>query len=152
MVSAGLKEKLGPVLFQLHPGFHYSHFNLELILKYLYNSFINGIEFRHASWWNPEVFEELQKAGAIFCSISYPSLPDEVIATSRVIYYRFHGVPALYQSLYNQQMMTAVFDNITRHTSSTERYVFFNNTMMGNAVKYAVKFKELSGDGRREEN
>ena len=35
----------------------------------------NVVEFRHASWWNEDVYNALRKAGIIFCSCSGPSFP-----------------------------------------------------------------------------
>lgn len=148
VVESGLKEKLGPVLFQLHPGFHYTHEHLGLVIKSLNNAFLNVIEFRHMSWWNEEVIAALETSGAIFCSISYPGLPDELIATGQIIYYRFHGVPLLYQSHYNQHQLEAVATEVKHRKLVTECYSYFNNTMLGNAVRNAFEFKKLSGDGR----
>jgi uncharacterized protein YecE (DUF72 family) len=39
----------------------------------------NVVEFRHASWWNEEVYGAFRTAGIIFCSCSGPRLPDELI-------------------------------------------------------------------------
>jgi uncharacterized protein YecE (DUF72 family) len=43
----GLKEKLGPLLFQFPPAFLYTKERLQRITGSLNNSFMNVVEFRH---------------------------------------------------------------------------------------------------------
>src|SRR2546430_6811591 len=54
--------------------------------------------FRHSSWWNKNVYDSLAKHSIIFCGINMPALPNEVVADTSIIYYRFHGKPKLYRS------------------------------------------------------
>lgn len=107
-VSKGLKDKLGPILFQLHPGIEYHELTLEHILKNLDESFINVLEFRHSSWWQTAVIKALREKNVIFCSISYPGLPEDVLKTGSTLYYRFHGVPKLYLSSYSRQRLNGI--------------------------------------------
>lgn len=88
-IHKGLKNKLGSILFQLPPGIEYGESTLEQILKNSNDSFLNVIEFRHASWWRPAVIKELREKNIIFCSISYPGLPADVLKTGTTMYYRF---------------------------------------------------------------
>src|SRR5574339_675458 len=53
LISEGLKEKPGPVLFQLPPTYVYTIARLKQIVKSIYREFNNVIEFRDASWWKP---------------------------------------------------------------------------------------------------
>ena len=57
----GLKDKLGAVLFQLPPKFHYTSERLDLLLCNIRKGFKNTIEFRHSSWWTDEVYKRLRK-------------------------------------------------------------------------------------------
>jgi len=43
----------------------------------------NLVEFRHASWWNEDVYSAFRKAGIIFCSCSGPERPAPVAASVR---------------------------------------------------------------------
>src|SRR6185437_2806701 len=88
-ISKGLQNKLGCVLFQLPPQLVYTPEMLDLIMSSVDPSFKNVFEFRHLSWWNENVFTQFKKRKLIFCSISFPKLPDEVKATASNIYYRF---------------------------------------------------------------
>ena len=142
-VDKGLRNKLGPVLFQLHPGIQYSEEKLEQILKSLDTSFVNVIEFRHESWWRPNVMKELKRAEVAFCSISYPGLPDEVIKTSGSMYYRFHGIPRLYTSSYKDEMLREVVDSIKKKKGVEEVYLYFNNDVKVAAVRNAKKIDHM---------
>src|SRR5690606_8198057 len=76
IISDGLAEKLGCVLFQLPPTYVYTPERLDLILRSLDLSFHNVLEFRHLSWWHPDVYDALAKKGVSFCGMSKPGLPD----------------------------------------------------------------------------
>jgi uncharacterized protein YecE (DUF72 family) len=142
-VSKGLGEKLGCVLFQLHPAIEYSEENLERIVKTMDKSFINVIEFRHTSWWKDSVYKALKENGIAFCSISYPNLPDMVIKTAPTIYYRFHGVPQLYLSSYSPEKLESVQADIRKFRGIENVYAYFNNDIEVYAVYNARQLKTL---------
>ena len=144
VASLGLKDKLGCILFQLHPDISYSELNLELIINSLNSSFSNVVEFRHESWWKSDVINELEKNGTTFCNISHPTLPDEVVRTAPIMYYRFHGVPYLYQSNYSEADLRYVIGALRNSENVTECYMYFNNTMQGAAVRNARLLQEFS--------
>src|SRR5437016_10453673 len=66
-VVSALGEKLGPVLFQLPPNFKKD----TLLLADFVNSFPEAMraafEFRHASWFEDEVFEALKARNVSLC-------------------------------------------------------------------------------------
>ncbi|MBT1702391.1 DUF72 domain-containing protein [Chryseosolibacter indicus] len=146
LVREGLADKLGTVLFQLHPKFEYSEANLELLLKHMDPSYNNVIEFRHASWWSAHVYKELKKANVTFCSISYPGLPDDVLKTASVMYYRFHGIPQLYLSSYNEEELSSIISDIKRQRGVEEVYIYFNNDIDVHAIHNARTVQQLAGD------
>src|SRR5436190_754504 len=149
-IREGLKEKLGPVLFQLPPSFIYSDEKMQQIFKALDHSFLNVIECRHESWWNKKVFAAFKKHKVSFCSISYPNLPNDVIATTDTLYYRFHGIPKLYYSVYDKKTLTAVVDTIRKILAKTS-FIYFNNTAGLGAIENAEYIKEyiISSDKRK---
>jgi uncharacterized protein YecE (DUF72 family) len=146
-VSKGLKEKLGTVLFQLHPRFEYTEENLDMLLKHLDSGFANVVEFRHASWWSQKVFTALKKNHITFCSISYPGLPDDVVKTAPVMYYRFHGVPKLYFSSYKQAALARITEVIMAQRGVQDVYVYFNNDIDVAAIRNAKVIQQLAGAG-----
>jgi uncharacterized protein YecE (DUF72 family) len=142
-VSKGLKNKLGSILFQLHPGIQYSELKLEQIIKYLDTTFDNVIEFRHDSWWRADVIKELQKVNVAFCGISYPGLPDDVQKSASFLYYRFHGVPKLYLSSYTREQLKVVAGEVRRKRGVEDVYVYFNNDIEVAAVNDARTIQKL---------
>lgn len=143
-VSKGLGEKLGTVLFQLHPRIEYSVENLDRILETLDLSFSNVIEFRHPSWWKADVVKVLKDNNITFCGISYPSLPDDVMKTSSVMYYRFHGVPQLYLSSYSEVKLRQVNEGIQKYRGVEDIYCYFNNDIEVAAVSNAKTLQSIA--------
>jgi len=138
LITKGLKEKLGPVLFQLPPKYIYTKERLELIVESMHKEFKNVIEFRDNSWWTPGVFKKLKKENLIFCGIDYPGLPNEATMTNPTVYFRFHGRPRLYYSPYKRKDLEKFAETIFANKKVTEVYIFFNNTATEAAIKNAI--------------
>jgi uncharacterized protein YecE (DUF72 family) len=135
----GLAEKLGCILFQLPSRMVYKKETLDKIIAAVDLSFNNVIEFRHESWWTSSVFQTLKEHQLSFCSMSHPSLPDEVI-DSTVIYYRFHGVPKLYSSQYKKAKVFSIIDQanaLIKAGASRSAFIYFNNTMAMGGIRNA---------------
>jgi uncharacterized protein YecE (DUF72 family) len=146
VITKGLKEKLGPVLFQLPPKYVYTNERMDLIVKSMYKEFQNVIEFRDDSWWTDHVFNRLKKEKLIFCGIDYPGLPNDAIITSQVAYYRFHGRPRLYYSAYKKKDLKIIANSILANKKVTNAYIFFNNTATHAAIKNANLLKKYMCD------
>lgn len=136
IIGDGLQEKLGAVLFQMPPKFTYSLARLDAILSNLNPHFNNVIEFRHASWWQPDIYAELAKQNITFCGMSHPTLPADVIANTSTLYYRLHGNQQLYSSAYTQTELTEFTDKVLT-TSAQNAYVYFNNDIGASAISNA---------------
>lgn len=143
LAANGLGDKLGCVLFQLPPNLVYSEANLENIVSTLDHGFTNVIEFRHESWWNDQVYKTLRENKIAFCGISYPGLPDQVVRSVPVLYYRFHGVPQLYVSRYSMSRMTDVANQIKAFRGVTDAYLYFNNDVQVEAIRNARELTQL---------
>jgi uncharacterized protein YecE (DUF72 family) len=142
LATIGLKEKLGPVLFQLPPRFNYTNERLDKISGSIHSEFKNVIEFRDSTWWKTAVFNRLRKQGLIFCGIDYPNLPNEPVVTNKTVYYRFHGNPRLYYSAYKRNQLKNIADMLSANKKVTEAFIFFNNTATIGAIKNAEWIKK----------
>ncbi len=142
IVSEALQEKLGTFLFQLPPSYKFSEENLTRIMETLDPEFRNVVEFRHESWWDTRVYELLEKNNIIFCSVSAPSLTDNLIKTSEVGYIRFHGVKGWYNYDYNEEELSLWAEKIKK-VNFEEVYVYFNNDYNAYAPYNAQKLKEF---------
>jgi uncharacterized protein YecE (DUF72 family) len=132
----GLKEKLGCILFQLPARLAYNEDRLEKIISATDPAFTNVIEFRHETWWNQGVYDKLSAHGLSFCSMSHPDLPDQVVS-SRVIYYRFHGVPHLYKSQYRKDKVHDIMQQALSTPGVSKKFIYFNNTMAMGGIRNA---------------
>ncbi len=127
LLATGLKEKLGCVLFQMPPSFSFTPERLQLISTQLDTQFKNVVEFRHESWWRQQVFDTFRQEKIIFCGQSYTgNLPEAVVVNSHTLYYRFHGKPVLYKSLYEAADLRRVLNAI--ESDVDEAFIYFNNT------------------------
>src|SRR5262249_47438789 len=66
-VAAALGPRLGPVLFQLPPNFKKDAARLKVFLAGLPKTRRSAVEFRHASWFDDEVFDLLRKFKVSLC-------------------------------------------------------------------------------------
>jgi uncharacterized protein YecE (DUF72 family) len=140
----GLQEKTGPVLFQLPPSMQYSEEKLEQILSHADPAFNNVIEFRNVSWWRKEVMDTLSKHHITFCGVSFPGLPDDVVINTPQPYYRFHGVPKLYYSGYDDAFLEKVFKKISSSKKAEKAFLYFNNTAAAEALHNARYLQQLA--------
>src|SRR5438045_8414060 len=106
----------------------------------------NVIECRHPGWWKKKVYSELARHKIIFCSHSYPGLPDELVINSPVVYYRFHGLPILYYSQYKRKFLEEIQAGIKKSREVKRGYLYFNNTATIAAIRNAVYMQKLTGE------
>jgi len=139
-----LGEHMGCFLFQLPPSFRYTPARLLAIVSQLDPRRRNAVEFRHPGWWNEEVFAAFRKAGLIFCSVSAPRLPDDLIQTVDTVYIRFHGVAQWYRHNYAAAELETWAKRI-RACDARSIYAYFNNDFQGCAFRNAQMLKQLLG-------
>lgn len=142
LAGEGLKEKLHCVFFQLPPSLAYSDEMLNAILENADPDFKNVFEFRHASWWNNEVYKEFRKHNVIFCSSSFPKLPEDFVKTADDVYLRFHGREELYKSSYNTKELKYWSDTAKKEKVKT-MYAYFNNTSFLASIDNAKEMNRL---------
>lgn len=135
-IAEVLGEHMGCFLFQLPPNYKYTPARLKSIVKQLDAKYRNVIEFRHKSWWRESVYRTLEKAGLIFCSISGPRLPEDLVKTSDILYLRFHGPLHWYRHDYSDAELQKWVEKI-RKSQAREVWIYFNNDGEGFAIKNA---------------
>lgn len=134
-----LGKHMGCFLFQLPPSFHYSPARLKRIVDQLNPARRNVVEFRHASWWNPRVFKAFEKSGIIFCSLSAPRLPDQLVQTHEEIYVRLHGLTKWYRHDYSREELRFWSDRL-RTANPKIVWAYFDNDNQAHAPRNAVTF------------
>ncbi|HEV2691714.1 MAG TPA: DUF72 domain-containing protein [Verrucomicrobiae bacterium] len=140
-----LGPKLGCFLFQLPPNFEFTRDRLELILSQLDPTHRNVLEFRHVSWWTQEVYVALREHKAIFCSVSAPKLPSDLIVTADDLYVRFHGPKRWFYEPYSEEQLADWTARIAA-SGAKAAWIYFNNTADGSAIGNAFEMrKKLDG-------
>lgn len=139
----GMKDKLGYVLFQLPPSFHYSPERLQQIISQLDPDIQNVVEFRHESWWNKVVYDTFIDNKLIFCSLDHPTLPTTLIETTATGYIRMHGNPQMFYSEYSPEALNTLYAAIKEAENFKKVMVFFNNTAGTGAILNALAMKGI---------
>jgi len=119
-VATTLGGALGPTLFQLPPNFAKDLPRLESFLRDLPPACRAAFEFRHASWFDREVFDALSAARAALCLAEDETLATPVEATTDWGYLR------LRRQDYAEADLVSWLDRIRRQPWS-EAYVFFKH-------------------------
>ncbi|MEA3328572.1 MAG: DUF72 domain-containing protein [Candidatus Omnitrophota bacterium] len=139
-----LKEKLGPVLYQLPPSMKKDSPRLEAFLKKLPSDIKNVIEFRNPSWLDKEIFDILKKHNIAHCIISMPDFPVRKEITADFVYIRMHGGEVLYGSNYSTKELRSWADDIKKFLKKgLDVYVYFNNDANAYAIKNATTLRKL---------
>ncbi len=136
-----LQEKMGCFLFQLPPSFTFTLQNLERILTHLDPFYKNVLEFRHASWWNPEVFKACKLANITFCNTIGMNMPEILIPYQTDLYIRFHGNPT-YEANYDTYTLLEWSKQI-KGLDSKDMWLYFNNTRLGHAPYNALTLNRI---------
>jgi uncharacterized protein YecE (DUF72 family) len=140
----GLGEKLSCVLFQLPPQFSFAEEKLQKIISQIDTTFNNVIEFRNESWWRKDVQEILKEKKISFCGVSFPKISfDDAVVNTSLCYYRFHGVPKLFYSEYDESFIERIFDQIKNNKTVKQAFIYFNNTASLAALHNAKFFQQL---------
>ena len=151
-VLSKLKSKLGPIAIQLHPSIKLSTHGdtMKTFISQLSPDFSYAVEFRHRSWFTPEVYSMLKKNNiAMVWSLNqYVETP--AVVTADFVYLRMVGDRQITEftgvqrdrSSDMKRWAAAVKENSTKFESG---YVFFNNHFAGFSPESANEFRRLLG-------
>jgi uncharacterized protein YecE (DUF72 family) len=168
LVPLSDSRKLGILVYQYPPWFHYRPSNLDYIVncQTLMEGLPIGVEFRHGSWLTADkqdiVFKFLQEHGITYIGADEPqygslaTVPFIPSVTTNIAYYRFHGrnkenwlkkgiaTTLRYAYLYGndelRKFVPALQDSDKR---AKVTYAMFNNCHGGFAIKNALRIREL---------
>jgi uncharacterized protein YecE (DUF72 family) len=145
-----MRERLGPVLVQLHPAIQFDRSLIKEffdILKEKYQTYRFAIEARNNSWINDTFFELLSVYGMGFViADSGNRYPGHEAVTSDFVYLRFHGREHLYASDYSEEELSIYAEKIVGWLGEgKEIWAFFNNDFYGYAVKNAQQLISMIG-------
>jgi uncharacterized protein YecE (DUF72 family) len=136
--------KLGPILWQLPESFHRDDERLAGALEELPGG-RHCFEFRHASWFVPEV-EELLRAHRVALVVGdHPQRPFQTLTrTADWMFVRFHVGRGRHGN-YTPAQLREWAERVREWRAEGDVYLYFNDDWQGFAVKEARRLKELVG-------
>ena len=149
---ARLRHKLGSVLVQLPPSMRLDIERLEHLIAITrqyeqahHQRLPLALEFRHASWFTPEVFAMLRQHNvATVINDSPDRWPATKTVTGSMAYIRFHGNKQLYRSSYTDAELSDWAAFIREQCRDcTSVYAYFNNDYNATAVNNAQTLLRL---------
>lgn len=142
--AEGLKEKLGPILFQLPPGWKYNEERFEKLLKILPKKYRYTFEFRNETWWNNDAFSLLEKYNSAFCIFELAGQITPNIVTADFIYIRLHGPNGKYAGSYDDKALVKWADQFDIwKNEGKDIYCYFDNDDSAYAAFNALTLKKL---------
>lgn len=132
---AHLKEKLGPILFQLPPRWHVNTERLHDFLVKLPTDHRFVFEFRDSSWNIPEVYKLLEHYNCAYCIYDLAGYQSPVIITANFVYIRLHGPGDKYQGSYTKNNLISWAEKCTDwQDEGKDIYFYFDNDQNGYAA------------------
>ncbi len=144
--ASELKEKLGPILFQLPPKWRVNLERLEEFLSVLPKGrrWRYAFEFREPSWLIDETYAVLRKHNAAFCIYELAGFRTENVITADWSYVRLHGPGVKYQGSYDSGQLSKWAERIVEWQQHLRAvYVYFDNDQAGYAVQNALELKSI---------
>lgn len=140
-----LNGNLGPLLFQLPPGWHKNLERLEDFVKALPRNYKYAFEFRDITWFDERVYKILREHNAGFCIYELAGNKSPEIITSDFVYIRLHGPGnEKYKGNYSTQQLNTWAVKLRRWANEDkEMYCYFDNDQKGYAAKNALALKKI---------
>ncbi len=137
--AASLGDKLGPVLYQLPPFAKKDAPKLAEFVRRLPKDGRAAFEFRHASWFDDEIYSILRDADAALCAADTDEVedPDTVLVPTAS-----WGYLRLRRTEYGEGDLGKWAARVQKQTWS-ESFVFFKHEDEGKGPKFAHQFLEL---------
>lgn len=139
-----LEDKLGPILFQLPPHWHFNPERLSTFLDKLSNDFRYAFEFRDHSWHNVQTYQLLSAHKAAFCIFDLDGFLSPKEITTDIVYVRLHGPDGPYQGSYCKSVLSSWANTLANWSSQGHTiYCYFDNDQNSYAAHNALALQSL---------
>ena len=137
-VISDLEAKLGVVLFQLPPAFKKDAARLASFLEDVPPGMRAAFEFRHASWFDDEIFVLLKNKNIALCLADSEKLATPIVATADYGYLR------LRREDYQEADVARWAETIREQKSNwSDAFVYFKHEESGIGPKLATQLMKL---------
>lgn len=140
-----LKEKLGPVLFQLPPKWKVNVIRFKEFLEALSKGYRYAFEFRNKTWYNEEIYRILKQFNCAFCIYELAGHKSPMQITANYVYVRLHGPTEFkYHGSYtNVELKRWAKQCMEWLKEKKDVYVYFDNDQEAYAVFNALTLREF---------
>jgi len=143
------KDSLGPILFQLPPRWRVNPERLETFVESLSDDYLYTFEFRDPSWFDPRIYEILEKHNKAFCIFEIGELKSPKIVTADFVYIRLHGPDGPYRGQYKTDVLRQWAGAVSKwRKQDKDVYLYFDNDEAGYAPQDAIKLQNMLHDPR----
>jgi uncharacterized protein YecE (DUF72 family) len=143
--ARGLGGHLGPIIYQLPPGWHCNIDMLRAFIGHLPADLEHVFEFRDPSWFQEPIRNLLVETHMNFCIHDFKGQSCPEWVTGGVIYLRFHRPSeSAYAGRYHRRHLRRWAERIQEYRAAGKAaYAYFNNDAAGYAVANARELQEL---------
>jgi uncharacterized protein YecE (DUF72 family) len=140
-----LKDKLGPVLFQMPPRWRINPDRFESFLCQLSKQQQCAFEFRDHSWFEKSIYKLLSKYNKAFCIYELAGYRSPEKVTADYVYIRLHGPESnAYEGKYSKGYLKTLAGKIQKWMEDVKNiYCFFDNDQKGYAATNALALKKI---------
>lgn len=139
-----LGPKAGPVLFQLPARFEADAARLASFLKLLPKRRRYAFEFRHASWYDKQIFTLLRRHNVALCLSDHRDAPAPWFMTASHVYVRGHGPTGAYKGHYSDTTLRAWARRIAAwRRGGRSVYIYFDNDQKSAAPADALRLAQI---------
>ncbi|MGK5595296.1 MAG: DUF72 domain-containing protein [Parachlamydiaceae bacterium] len=140
---SSLKDKKGPILFQLPPSLQMDLARLQSFLSYLPKKEKFVLEFRHASWFVDDIYTILSDHNIALCITDLNGTLSPEMMTANFSYIRLHGPKKAYQGSYGLANLKKWQKKIEKWGRSQTVFCYFDNDEKGYAIQDASSLQGL---------
>ena len=137
-----LRDRLGPVLYQLPPRWLPNPDRLAAFLAAVPRRRDQVIEFRDRRWYRPDILDMLERAGIALCLHDMAGSATEPSPVGPFVYVRFHGAGERYGGRYSDEAIERWAERIAGwRAEGRPVWAYFNNDVGGHAVRDADRLR-----------
>jgi uncharacterized protein YecE (DUF72 family) len=137
-------RKLGPVLYQLPPGWKLDRDRLDYFLQHLPRRHRHVLEFRDPTWYADDVLRRLEQHGVAMCLHDMRGSATGRQRVGPFVYIRFHGASGTYSGGYPDERLRGWAEWIREQLAEgVDVFAYFNNDVGGHAPRDAVTLRRF---------
>jgi uncharacterized protein YecE (DUF72 family) len=139
-----LGSHLGPVLYQLPPGWKVDRDRYAAFLDALPRGSRHVVEFREPSWYAPEILALMARHRVALCLHDMPGSATERERHGPFVYVRFHGATGKYGGSYDEARLRSWARWLNgQRDAGYSVYAYFNNDVGGHAPRNALTLRRM---------